>query len=107
VAHRHQGPAAIQQLDVIGLGEIVILGRHPEDGDHRPSQLRPEAIRQLDGCEGLVQGEDGAPEEPGLLSRDDRHGPGLAQLLDAVADDRRGVPEGILGQQGVRTSRRR
>jgi hypothetical protein len=71
---------------MVCLGDIVIFRSHPENRDHRALQFMTQAVGQLQGSEGLVEGVKGPPEESGLLPGDHRHGPRLAQLFDSPTD---------------------
>jgi hypothetical protein len=86
---------------MVGLGDIVVLGGQPEQGNDRAAQGVLQAGGQADGSQRLVKSEQRAAEEARLLSR--KHGEALrgAQLFDALPDDLRRVPGILLGEERI------
>ena len=78
VPHLHQVAAPVCYVDVIGLGDVVVLGGHPEHRNDGTAQGLPQAVGQRDRAERLVQGKQWSPEEPRLLAGTDGQAFGAA-----------------------------
>ena len=76
-----EAPVAGDDLGRVHLVPVVVLGRHPEDGDGLGAAGR-QAGGELDGRERLVERVERPREEPDLLARHDGDGLGAAQALD-------------------------
>ena len=76
---------------MIDFGEIVILGRHPEDR-HGGDPARVQILGQPRRRQRFIDGVRGTGKQPDLLPGDDRHGPRLSEARD------QSIP-GILGFQ--------
>ena len=82
------------------LGEVVVVGGHPEHRHHGRAALLLQAGRDLDRAEGLVQDVERASEEPRLLPGDEGGGAAVGQLAGAAAGPGR-APAVLLPDQRV------
>ena len=82
---------------MVGLGEVVIFGGHPEDG-HGGDAGGGELAGQFDGGEGLVEGITGTAEEADLLAGDDGDGGGVGERVEG---GRRGIDAAQGGDDGA------
>jgi len=81
--------------------EVVIVGRDPEDGNHRTLPALLDQTRDFDRGQGLVEDEQGTPQETRLLAGDDGGGPRLRQQGRA-GGRARSSPRLLLPGQDVR-----
>src|SRR6185312_2177892 len=100
--------AAARDAAVVDLGEVGILGRHPEDGDDRSAGLDGERFREHDRGRRFIDGVERAEEQADLLPGDDDGGARLAQVLERAAPRRAIGQERLLrGELGEQRRRRR
>ncbi len=68
-----QAVLQVEQLDVVDLGPVVVLGRDGERGQDRELEPCLQLCCQVNGAERFVDGEQRAGEEAGLLAGGDEH----------------------------------
>ena len=71
----------VEDPAMVGLGEVVILGSHPENG-HGGNAGGGELAGEFDGGEGLIEGVAGTAEEADLLAGDDGDGGGVFEGVE-------------------------